>query len=739
MNVNQMYYMRKAFFVLGAIALMCAACKSDEQKLEEKVESYLSQMTLEEKTGIIHAQSKFSSAGVPRLGIPELWTDDGPHGVRPETLWDAWTAAGQTNDSVTVYPSLTCLAATWNRDMADLYGRSVGAEARYRGKDVLLGPGVNIARTPLCGRNFEYMGEDPYLAGEMCVPYIKGVQSNGVAACVKHYCLNNQEFKRSYVNVTVDDRTLYEIYLPAFEKAVKEGHVWSVMGSYNLYKGVHCCHNDITINKILKGEWGFDGALISDWGGVHDTDEAIANGTDLEFGTGTNGVDTNVENAYDYYYLARPYLNKLRSGEVDQTQLDDKCRRVLRLMLRTGMNGKEYYGSMNSPQHSADALAIAREGIVLLKNDNAVLPVSADARKIVVLGENAIKPMAVGGSSSSLKARYELSPLEGIKAAFPDAEVVYERAYQGEPTIKGYNYSLYDLTDPRPAEQMLADALAAVQDADYVIFFGGLNKAKYQDCEGRDRLDYTLPYGQDAVVEALAAVRSDLIYVNVSGSPVAMPWIAKVSAAVQAWYLGSETGNALADVLSGKVNPSGKLPFTFPASLGDCPIRTELQYPGIAPEEEKGIWEQEYTEGIYVGYRWYEAQNIKPLFAFGHGLSYTTFEYGEASLSSKRFHGNGVTVSVPVTNTGKVAGAEVVQVYVSDLEASVDRPVKELKGFAKVYLEPGQTKTVKVELDKRAFSFFDVARHEWVAEEGDFDILVGAASDDIRTRVRMKM
>lgn len=728
---------RQIIFALVCPALILGACKSGKSGLEDRVESLLSQMTVEEKVGIIHAQSKFSSAGVPRLGIPELWTDDGPHGVRPETLWDAWSSALQTNDSVTVYPSLTCLAATWDKNLAERYGSSVGAEARYRGKDMLLGPGVNIMRTPLCGRNFEYMGEDPFLAGEMAVPYIKGVQSNGVAACIKHFCLNNQETKRSKVNVTVDDRTLYEIYLPAFEKAVKEGGVWGVMGSYNQYNNTYCCHNDITINKILKGEWGYDGVLISDWGGVHDTDQAIANGTDLEFGTGTNGVDKNTENAYNHYYLANPYLEKIRKGEVGEEELNDKCRRVLRLMLRTGMDGKPYYGSMNSPEHSADARAIADAGIVLLKNDGEVLPMKQAPARIVVLGENAIKPMAVGGSSSSLKARYEVSILDGIRAAFPESEVIYERAYQGEPTIKGYNYSLYDITDPRTAEELLADALAAVRDADYVIFAGGLNKAKNQDCEGRDRLEYGLPYGQDAVIDSLAAVRNDIIFINVSGSPVAMPWIDKVPAVLQAWYLGSETGNALADVLTGKVNPSGKLPFTFPVSYGDCPIKTDLQYPGIAPEEEKGIWQEEYTEGIYVGYRWYEANGIKPLFAFGHGLSYTTFEYGDVKLSSRNMSGDSVTASVSVTNTGKVPGAETVQLYVSDVEASVDRPVKELKGFSKVYLEPGQTRTVKFKLTRRDLSFFDAAQHCWVAEKGEFEIIAAAASDDVRSSARL--
>lgn len=720
-----------------ALLPLLFACKSESSRIEEKVEYYLSQMTLEEKVGILHAQSKFSSRGVPRLGIPELWTDDGPHGVRPETLWDAWASALWTNDSCTAYPSLTCLAATWDREMSALYGTSLGEEALYREKDVLLGPGFNIARTPLCGRNFEYMGEDPFLAGEMCVPYIKGIQSNGVAACAKHYCLNNQEVNRHTVNVNVSDRALHEIYLPAFKKAVQEGDVWSVMGSYNLYKNVHVCHNDDLLNKILKDDWGFDGVVISDWGGTYNTDEAVYNGLDLEFGTHTNGVDAGLSNAYDAYYLANPYLEGLKSGKYTTKELDDKCRRVLRLMMRTSMDKNRGFGSMNTEEHWNDARKIGAAGVVLLKNEGNVLPMKANPSKIVVLGENAIKPMVVGGSSSSLKAQHETTVLEGIRMAYPDAEVVYERTYQGEPTISaGYNYSRYDITDSRTPEKMLEDALAVVGDADYVIFVGGLNKVKLQDCEGKDRIEYGLPYGQDDIIRKIAAVRPDMIFVNVSGSPVAMPWVDEVPAIVQAWYLGSETGNALADVLSGKVNPSGKLPFTFPVALEDGPVTTEEQYPGIPGED--GIDQVYYTEGIYVGYRWYEAKGIKPLFAFGHGLSYTTFEYGQAKASSKNMK-NSLKITIPVTNTGSVAGAEVVQLYIADKEASVDRPVKELKGFEKVWLEPGETKTVEFTIDRSALSFYDETSKSWVAENGAFEALVGAASDDIRSKVEFNL
>lgn len=709
-----------------------------KKDIESEIDSILSQMTLSEKTAIIHAQSRFSSAGVPRLGIPELWTDDGPNGVRPEVLWNKWVAAGWTNDFCTAYPGLTCLAATWNRDLAREYGTSVGEEARYRRKNVLLGPGINIYRTPLCGRNFEYMGEDPYLAGQMSANYVKGVQSNDVAVCVKHFALNNNEHQRHRTNVSVDDRTLYEIYLPAFKAAVQEGGAWSVMGAYNLYADKHLCHNRRFLCDILKGEWNFDGAVISDWGGCHNTEEAVHNGLDLEFGTNTDGVGTE-SNEYDNYYLAKAYQRKIESGEFGEDELNDKCRRVLRLMLRTKMGGEKGYGRFTCPDHYATARRVGDEGIVLLKNDNGVLPVKGSPKKIVVLGENAIKPMAVGGSSSSLKAEKEVTPLEGIRARFKDSEVVYERAYLGTTDQGHYNYSQYDISDPRTPEQMLSDALEAVKDADNVIFVGGLNKASGNDCEGSDRAGYTLPYGQDGVIAAIADARPDMIFVSVAGSSYSMPWYDKVGTIVQAWYLGSEAGNSIADVLSGDVNPSGKLPFSWGAELGDYPIRTEEQYPGIKRPDEN-IWDIEYSEGVYVGYRWFDTRaERKPLFAFGHGLSYTTFGYGTAKVSSKSTRSGNVTVSVPVTNTGSVAGFETVQMYISDTEASVDRPVKELKGFGKVWLEPGETKTVRIPVDKAALSWFDAENHCWVAEKGEFTALLGSSSDDIRASVKFNL
>lgn len=704
--------------------------------IDERVEDALSRMTLKEKIGMIHAQSKFCSPGVGSLGIPELWTTDGPHGIRPEVLWDEWEQAGWSNDSCVAFPALTCLAATWNPEMSALYGKSIGEEARYRKKSVILGPGVNIYRTPLNGRNFEYMGEDPYLAGEMVVPYVKGVQANGVAACVKHFALNNQELNRHTTNVIIDDRTLYEIYLPAFKKAVIDGGAWAIMGAYNYYKDQHLCHNQYLLNDILKGEWGFDGAVISDWGGTHDTKEAITNGLDLEFGSWTNGLSNGRSNAYDNYYLANPYLNLINEGKVGTKELDDKVRRVLKLIFRTEMNPERPFGSLCSDSHYAAARQIGDEGIVLLKNDGKVLPLNpARSKKILVVGENALKMMTVGGGSSSLKVQREISPLDGIRAAAGNGcEVAYVRGYVGDVTGE-YNgvTTGQNLKDDRSEDELIAEAVREAKNADCVIFVGGLNKSKHQDCEDSDRAGLGLPYGQDKVIEALADANKKLVVVNISGNAVAMPWIKKVPAVVQAWFLGSESGNSIADVIFGEVNPSGKLPFTFPARLEDVAAHATGEYPGVK-RADKDIWDERYNEGIFVGYRWHDTKKIAPLFAFGHGLSYTTFDFGKVSADRKNISGNDkITFTVPVTNTGDVAGAEVVQLYISDPKCTVERPSKELKGFAKVFLQPGETKNVTLEISKDDLSYFNADNHEWTVEPGEFKALVGPASDDIKT------
>ena len=733
----------------------------DESKpLEQRIDDALARMTLDEKIAVIHAQSKFSSPGVKRLGFPDLWTDDGPHGVRPDVLWDEWEQAGQTNDSCVAFPALTCLAATWNPDLARLYGESLGEEALYRNKSVMLGPGVNIFRTPLNGRNFEYMGEDPYLASRMVVPYVQGLQSKGVAACVKHYALNNDEEYRHQVNVIVSDRALHEIYLPAFKAAVQEGGAWAIMGAYNLYKNQHNCHNDIMLNKILKQDWGFDGVVISDWGGCHDTDEAVRNGLDLEFGTWTDGLTMGKTNAYDAYYLAAAYKQAIQQGKYTTKELDEKVRRVLRLFYRTTMKRNKPVGFLCSESHYDAALKIAQEGIVLLKNDMVkkdkapLLPLNLQKlQRILVVGENAIKMMTVGGGSSSLKAQKETLPLDGLQqmvnGKLSNGKLAYARGYVGD-TIQSYNgvtvgRSLYET---RTQAELTAEAVEKAREADVVIFFGGLNKSNHQDCEGHDRLSYDLPYAQNEVIEAILKVNPRLVYVNISGNPAALPWIAKVPAVVQAWFIGSEAGEAIASVLTGETNPSGKLPFTWYTSLDQCGAHATGAYPGTWRADHK-IIDEEYKEGLFVGYRWIDklsngkSSNGKintPLFPFGYGLSYTTFKLGKATADKQELTANdNITFTIPVTNTGAVAGAETIQLYVSDLEASVERPVKELKAFRKVFLQPGETKQVSLTIDRSALSFYNDQTGQWTAEPGDFKALIGTSSRNIISDYKFRL
>ena len=727
--------------VLVLTVLSCGTKKADvpayldpSRPVEERVEDALSRLTTEEKVALLHAQSKFSSSGVPRLGIPEVWCTDGPHGIRPEVLWDEWDQAGWTNDSCTAFPALSCLAATWDRDLSLLYGRSIGEEARYRKKDILLGPGVNICRTPLNGRNFEYMGEDPFLAGQMVVPYVKGVQENGVAACVKHFAVNNQETLRTGTNSNVDDRTLYEIYLPAFKAAVQQGGAWAIMGSYNLYNGQFNCHNKKLLCDILKGEWGFDGVVVSDWGGARDDDEAVTNGLDLEMGTWTNGLTGAASDGYQQYHLARPYLQRLSDGRADMQTLDDKARRMLRLIFRTNMAPGPHYGRFTCPEHIQAARDIAAAGTVLLKNENGALPLTVPAGgKILVVGENAVKKMVVGGGSSNLKTRYEITPLEALQEAFAGrAEIVWERGYVGD-TSTSYNLvdTGQDLSESRDAQTLIADAVRAADGADCILYIGGLNKSNFQDNEGTDRQQLDLPYGQENVIAALAAVTDRLVVVNISGSPVSMPWADQAEAIVQGWYGGTESGHALVDVLTGAVNPSGKLPFTLPKSLADGPLKTARQYPGVQEEGNPYIQEY-YDEGVFVGYRWYDTQEIPVQFAFGHGLSYTTFTLDEARLSGR-------TCSVRLTNTGDREGAEVVQLYIAPAPCAVARPAKELKGFEKVSLKPGESRMVTFRIADEDLAYFDAQKHRWVAEKGDYQVLIGTASDEIRTRTTLTL
>lgn len=722
---------------ISTVSAQTPVYMDDAQPIEARVKDALSRMTLEEKVALCHAQSKFSSAGVPRLGIPELWMSDGPHGVRAEINWNDWGYANWTNDSITAFPALTCLAATWNPDMSAKYGKAIGEEARYREKDVLLGPGVNIYRTPMNGRNFEYMGEDPYLASVMCVPYIQELQKNGVAACVKHYALNNQELWRGHIDVNLSDRALHEIYLPAFKAAVEEGGAWSIMGAYNKIRGQHACHNDFALNKILKGDWKFDGCVITDWGGAHDTYEAAVNGLDIEMGSYTNGLTSESAFTYNDYYLANPYLQMLKDGKVPMSTIDDKASRILRLIFRTAMNRQKPYGSVATEEHYAAAREIGNEGIVLLKNAPVVkkgaplLPIDAAKYKnILVVGDNAVRLLNQGGGSSELKVKDMVSPLDGLRAAYGD-KVAYAKGYAaGRPM-----YGRADEIPQNVVDSLRAEAVEMAKKADLVILVGGLNKNHFQDCEGGDRLEYGLSFGQDELIEALLGVNKNLVLVLLSGNAVEMPWVSQVPAIVQGWYLGSMGGKSLADILSGAVNPSGKLPFSFPARLKDCGAHAfdELSYPGDSIK-------QEYKEDILVGYRWHDTKKIPALFPFGHGLSYTTFTYGKPVASAKTMAADGtLTVTVAVKNTGSIAGKEIVQLYIGDDKCSVLRPVKELKHFAKVALAPGEEKNVTFTLTPDDLKFYDEASAAWKYEPGKFKAYVCASSADVRGVVPFEM
>lgn len=704
----------------------------DENKpIEARVNDALAKMTLKEKIAMIHAQSKFSTPGCPRLGIPEIWMSDGPHGVRMEIDWDTWSHAGWTNDSCTAFPALTCLAATFNLELSLEYGNALGEEARFRKKDIILGPGVNIYRTPMNGRNFEYLGEDPYLASKMVVPFIQGVQQNGVAACMKHFALNNQELWRGHIDVEVSDRALYEIYLPAFKAGVQEGKVWAVMGSYNKFRGQYCSHNERLVNKILKGEWGFDGVFVTDWGSAHDTKEAALNGLDIEMGSWTNGLTWGESFAYDNYFMAQPYLEMIRKGELPESSLDEKVKRVLRLNFRTNMNRNRPYGSFATQEHADVARKVAEQGIVLMKNEKNFFPIGQNRyKKIVVIGENATRSLTVGGGSSELKVKQEISPLEGLKAKYGENNVAYTMGYGSGPTV-------YDNFVPSPynADSLKREALALAKGADVILFFGGLNKNFQQDCEGADRITYDLPFGQNELIDDLLKVNKNLGIILVSGNAVSMPWLDRVPALMQSWYLGSEAGSATANIIAGDINPSGKLPYSIPKKLEDNGAISfgTISYPGDSIK-------QIYKEDILVGYRWHDTKKIPALFPFGYGLSYTTFEYGKANTDKKEYgKDETIKVSVTVTNKGKVDGAESVQVYSSQSKPSLERPDKELKAFKKIFLKAGETKTVELDIPAKDLAFFDDKSHNWVVESDQFTLHCAASSTDVKSSVAVKI
>lgn len=718
--------------VLMAMTAMTAQAQTyldPNAPLEERVKDALSRMTTHEKVQILHAQSKFTSAGVPRLGIRQLNMDDGPHGVREELEWNTWNPAKWTNDYIVAFPSLTCLAATWNTAMSTAYGNAVSEEFAFRGKDIMLGPGVNIQRTPLNGRAFEYMGEDPFLAGEMVVPYIKAAQANGIACCLKHFVLNDQETDRFGVNVNVSDRAMREIYLRPFQKAVEKAHVYTIMGSYNKWKGVHCCHNDELLNGILKKEWKWDGALVSDWGGATNGLEAATGGLDIEMGTYTDGKTKESEFGYEMYYLGNPFEQLLKDGKVPMSVLDEKASRVLRTIFRTSMNPKKVIGNQCSEAHYDVCRQIGEEGIVLLKNEKNILPLDPSKwtkyHNVLVVGENATRSLTQGGGSSELKTLRDISPLDALKKQY-EQMVDYAQGYYSGRAM----YDHVDKLDEAKQAELKAQALEAAKGADLIIFIGGLNKNTRQDCENGDRESYDLPYGQNELISELAKIQKNIVVVTFGGNPYSMPWLKEVAGVVHCWYLGSESGTALVNVLSGEVCPSGKLPVTFAEKYEDYPYVQygKEAYPGV----NKEVY---YKEGIFVGYRHFSSNNVKPLFPFGFGLSYTKFAYGKPTTTVE---GDNIVVQTTITNTGKVAGKEIAQVYLSAPKSNVERPVKELKGFGKTkLLQPGESETLRITIPKEELNYWDETKHGWARITGPYTFNVGASVDDIRGKVEV--
>lgn len=698
---------------------------------QNELDTLVEQMTLEEKIGMVHGQGIFHTKGVERLGIPPLWMSDGPMGVRKELQDDNWNPKGTTDDFVSYLPSNLSLACTWNPHCAKKAGQVLGKEARGRGKDVILAPGINIIRTPVCGRNFEYMSEDPYLISEMAVPLIRGIQKQDTAACVKHFALNNQETRRLDVDADVDERTLREIYLPGFEAAVKRGGTWTLMGAYNRYQGEHCCHNKKLLCDILRNEWEFDGVVISDWGGVHDTKQAAENGLDIEM---------SVTNLFDEYYMADPMKEKIELGELSEDLLNGKVKNILILMNRLHMlDGERQAGTYNSRENQQAILECAREGIVLLKNEDNLLPINMSGKKhLAVIGENAVKQHSSGGGSAAVKALYELTPLMGLKSELGgNIHIEYVPGYssQKENTDEKENWqsssledriyknSFQERTDEAAEiqkEEMIREAVELAKRSSDVLLFVGLNHEF--DLEGCDRNDIKLPYGQERLISEVLNVNENAIIVVTAGSPVDMEAFAdRAKAIVYSSYNGMEGGRAMAEILLGRTVPSGKLSFTIPKALEDSPAHAIGEFPGTDSVV--------YKEGIMVGYRYYETEKQAVRYCFGHGLSYTEFSYANLQIRTSE---NGWYISTDITNIGKVAGSEVVQLYVQAAGMKIRRPLKELRAFKKLDLAPGETQTAEFLITRQAFSYYEKEEAVFLIPEDRYQICVGSSVKDIR-------
>ena len=718
---------------LNAAAASSQVTDKEKVQMEKRIEKLIKKMTLEEKVGLLHGNSKFYVAGVERLGIPEWSLSDGPHGVRAEINRHDWAYAGWTNDSASYFPTGTAFAAAWNPELAYRRGEVLGEEARWRKKDVLLGPGVNIIRSPLCGRNFEYMSEDPYMNSVLAVAYIKGLQSRDVACSVKHFAVNNQETNRTTVDVECSERALREIYLPAFKAAVQEGGALTVMAAYNKFRGEFCAENNYLVRKILRNEWGFDGVYVTDWGAAHSTVPSMEAGLDLEMGT--------LIDKYEDWYYANPLIEAVKSGKVPMSLVDEKVGDVLRVMIKTNvLDPKKRFGpgSMNTKEHQQATYDAAAEAIVLLKNQNNLLPLDfSSIKSLAVIGDNAARKHSNGGLSSEIKAVYEVTPLEALRAKWGDkVDIRFAQGYEKLSTfVEGSNNGQSSGTfssKTQESDALLKEAVEVARTSDVALLVCGLNHD--YDTESFDRLNMDIPYGQVELIQEVVKANPRTIVVMIAGSPLNMAAVDICSPAiVWAWFNGMEGGNALVDVLSGKVNPSGKMPFTTPVSLDQSPAHALGNFPGRDLKVN-------YEEDILVGYRWFDTKGLPVVYPFGYGLSYTTFDYSNLNTDKETYdQADTIQATFTLTNTGDREGAEVAQLYVSDPVCSVMRPVKELKGFKKVFLKPGESRRITLDIPVSSLAFYSEAQSQFVVEPGEFILQLGASASDIKQKISVEV
>ena len=718
---------------LNAAAASSQVTDKEKVQMEKRIEKLIKKMTLEEKVGLLHGNSKFYVAGVERLGIPEWSLSDGPHGVRAEINRHDWAYAGWTNDSASYFPTGTAFAAAWNPELAYRRGEVLGEEARWRKKDVLLGPGVNIIRSPLCGRNFEYMSEDPYMNSVLAVAYIKGLQSRDVACSVKHFAVNNQETNRTTVDVECSERALREIYLPAFKAAVQEGGALTVMAAYNKFRGEFCAENNYLVRKILRNEWGFDGVYVTDWGAAHSTVPSMEAGLDLEMGT--------LIDKYEDWYYANPLIEAVKSGKVPMSLVDEKVGDVLRVMIKTNvLDPKKRFGpgSMNTKEHQQATYDAAAEAIVLLKNQNNLLPLDfSSIKSLAVIGDNATRKHSNGGLSSEIKAVYEVTPLEALRAKWGDkVDIRFAQGYEKLSTfVEGSNNGQSSGTfssKTQESDALLKEAVEVARTSDVALLVCGLNHD--YDTESFDRLNMDIPYGQVELIQEVVKANPRTIVVMIAGSPLNMAAVDICSPAiVWAWFNGMEGGNALVDVLSGKVNPSGKMPFTTPVSLDQSPAHALGNFPGRDLKVN-------YEEDILVGYRWFDTKGLPVVYPFGYGLSYTTFDYSNLNTDKETYdQADTIQATFTLTNTGDREGAEVAQLYVSDPVCSVMRPVKELKGFKKVFLKPGESRRITLDIPVSSLAFYSEPQSQFVVEPGEFILQLGASASDIKQKISVEV